>query len=519
LDSPDVELSQQQNEFLATFPATNFGTGTLAGVDTIMGGIALAADDADPANYFKSFGKAAIVRNFKMISNKGDRYVRKAKEVESILKSDSGWYMLRRDYDQYAVIRPLRYVIEAKDPMDPMLCSLFLVLSYEDSDVPGTWERFVKYMSRLGHGYSESTSFGGKVQATPAAGNISASGFAPTHIANAYGNVWTLWDSGIKDALLCVGDRMDLTPLQHCSRNDVGFAGLGISGGAATLGATPAGSLVPLKPRTVPMIPDETPYQDPVGEFPLVGCPLVDDLDGKHNIVIGPARPFYNWWLFQNITISNWEYLEEVADGATITTDAELIARIFPDLVKDTPLSGSVFNRQNINMWQELERIWTPSLRPSKGRRILESLIDMPYEGFKRVLDMQAAHAPSSLIVQYLSYPEVKSSRIDQAVKLVLKLQDAGIVQRGSDAMPNAHYDERSPGQKKSDERRKSSPRKSNFKRNKSRGGGGRRPWLPKAEYEAKKKMEREMGKDAPVADKVPEFKPETIDEKGATEK
>jgi hypothetical protein len=340
-------------------------------------------------------------------------------------------------------------------------------LSYEDSAVPGTWERFVKYNARLGHGYTASTSFGGKVEATPAAGNISAAGFSPTHISNSFGNVWTLWDSGIKDALLCVGDRIDLTPLQHCTRNDVGFVGLGLQGGAATKGTTPAGTLIPLKPRTVPMIPDETPYQDPVGEFPIVGCPLTDDLDGKHSIVIGPSRPFYNWWTYANIVLADWSYLEHVADGATITSDAQLIAEIFPDLIQNDPISPTVFNRQNINLWQELERIWTPSLRPSKGRRILESLIDFVYEGFKRVLDMQQAHAPSSLMVQYFNYPEVRSARIDQAIKLVLKLQDAGLVQRGSDAMPGAHYDERSPGQRKSDAKRGSfiSGRSGGYKR------------------------------------------------------
>jgi hypothetical protein len=271
------------------------------------------------------------------------------------------------------------------------------------------------------------------------------------------------------------------------------------------------------------MIPDETPYQDPVGEFPIVGCPLTDDLDGKHSIVIGPSRPFYNWWTYANIVLADWSYLEHVADGATITTDAKLIAEIFPDLIQNDPISPSVFNRQNINLWQELERIWTPSLRPSKGRRTLESLIDFVYEGFKRVLDMQQAHVPSSLMVQYFNYPEVRSAKIDQAIKLVLKLQDAGLVQRGSDAMPGAHYDERSPGQRKSDAKRGS------FKGGRSGGnkyrsksfskGKPKRPWLPKAEYEAKKKMEREMGKDAPLQDKVPEFKPETIDEKGSSEK
>jgi hypothetical protein len=521
LSAADKELAHQYNKFMDSFPGTNFGGGTMTGINGLFGGIGIVADNPSPSYYFESFGKRAIARNFKMMSNVGDRYVRKPGEVASQLKSNPNWYMLRRDYDQYGVLRMIPYIVESKDPMDPMLCSLFLVMSTENVEIDGTWENWVKYHSRVGHGYPDATlSIGGVSLDHPSAGTLINS------VSNSYANVWSLYNAGLKDVLICIGDAIDKTPLQQCSRNDVMIAGIGLEGGSATPGTTVIGGMIPQRPYGEIMIPEETRY--PLNSFPVVGQPISTSASGKRSIYIGPRKEFYNWFTYVNILLSDWGYV----DGGEPGTDAALMAIIWPELLSSIPASGTGFARQNINLWIDLARVWTPSLMPSKGRRILETQLDLPYEGFKRVLDMQASHDPLGLMTAQLRTPEVTPTRIDNAIRLVLKITESA-VQKGVDAMEGAKYSDPSV-QKKGRSFGVSRGQSSRSFGSKGSGGGRKKKWLPKKEYEAKKaaersagkttdsfddKMKSTMGSAAPVLDRKPEFQAEDLDQKGSSEK
>jgi hypothetical protein len=516
LSAGDVETAHDRNEFLTSFPGTDFGGGTLHGYNGLFGGIGLAADDASPDNYFKAFGKYAFVRNFKMLSNRGDRFVRKAGQAAAELKSNQNWYMLRRDFDQYGILRMIPFIIESKDPMDPFLCSQFHILSTEDVDKEMSWADWYTYQARTGHGFAASAkSIGGKSVSNPTAGDL------VTGVSNTFASAWALWHAGIKDAIMLVGDNPSLNPMQQLAREDVARFGVGMGGAAATEGYSQIGGVVPYKPTTELTIGHASRYTE--DSFPRVAEPTTLLPHNRRAIYVGPARVFYNIFSWINITLGDWGFLDNGSPGS----DAALVQAIWPELISNVPTTLSHGVKQDVNLYLALARIWVPSLEPSRGRAILETLLDAPYEGFKRVIDMShGAQEPTGFIAGHLSPPDVVPTRIDQAIQLVLKIVQTA-PQRGVDGMPGAKFNDPSSsrGGGKSNYRDKGSSSHG------GRGRSGKKPWK-KRRYSSRDsksfktedskfddKLKDSMGSAAPVKDEKPEFRATEYAEKGTSEK